>query len=60
MSLVIIQVIDWKEAAVQIYEEDLPTLMQTIKTEVSEERLEEMHKQVGINCLPCYLNKHTH
>ncbi|ROT65577.1 Exostosin-2 [Penaeus vannamei] len=40
------EVIDWKEAAVQIYEEDLPTLMQTIKTEVSEERLEEMHKQV--------------
>ncbi|XP_047485553.1 exostosin-2-like [Penaeus chinensis] len=40
------EVIDWKEAAVQIYEEDLPTLMQTIKTDISEKRLEEMHKQV--------------
>ncbi|KAK7068662.1 Exostosin-2 [Halocaridina rubra] len=40
------EVIDWHEAAIQIYEEDVPTVLQMIKKEVSEQRLSEMQKQV--------------
>ncbi|XP_066966241.1 exostosin-2 isoform X1 [Macrobrachium rosenbergii] len=40
------EVIDWQEAAIQIYEEDLPTVLQAIQKDVSEERIEEMQKQV--------------
>lgn len=40
------EVIDWQEAAVQVYEEDLPTVMQLLKKDVSQERLIHMQKQV--------------
>ena len=40
------EVIDWRTAAIQIYEDDLPDLLSIIKKDVSQERLDEMQKQV--------------
>lgn len=40
------EVIDWREAAVQVYEEDLSEVVHILKREVSEERLAEMQQQV--------------
>lgn len=40
------EVIDWQSAAIQVYEEDLPTVLQLIKREVSDQRLMEMQMQV--------------
>ncbi|KAK4313111.1 hypothetical protein Pmani_015536 [Petrolisthes manimaculis] len=40
------EVIDWREASVRIYEEDLPTVLEILKRDVSPERLAAMQQQV--------------
>ncbi|KAG0712140.1 Exostosin-2 [Chionoecetes opilio] len=40
------EVIDWREAAIQVYEEDLSDVVNILKRDVSEERLAEMQQQV--------------
>ncbi|KAK8379154.1 hypothetical protein O3P69_019178 [Scylla paramamosain] len=40
------EVIDWREASVQVYEEDLPEVMNILRRDVSVERQGEMQRQV--------------
>ncbi|KAB7508164.1 Exostosin-2 [Armadillidium nasatum] len=40
------EIIDWKEAAILLYEEELPDMVSIVKKHVSINRLEEMQKQV--------------
>ena len=40
------EVLDWRTASVQIYEDDLPDLLQILEKDVSADRLENLQKQV--------------
>ena len=42
----VLQVIDWREASIQVYEEDLSEVMSILKRDVSPDRLNEMQLQV--------------